>query len=262
MAECPSPINAENFQAAWKAIARKRYWSIKKELIRRISVTTAQIIYFFIFLYLGLGVFYEMTGDLSRFFMDQVPEWGVYWNKACEFFFAGTTSEFSRILRCVLALYLVPFGVVLPFAVLIVLFYHPSTPKQTGDMKQDAWQLRSLAKHAQVYADKKENMTGNICAVFMGVIVAVFVIGMALFAWTKPELRDGIMAEAYKLNWQSFLYGAAMFFLYRIINIPLKLLLVLLHYCRVPASMVEDTEKFHAQVSAGEIDMTFAKGDA
>ena len=262
MAACPSPITADNFQTAWKAIARKRRWSIKKELIRRISVTVAQIIYFFIFLFLALGVFYEMTGELSRYFMDQVPEWGIYWNKACEFFFAGTTGEFGRILRCVLALYLVPFGVILPFVVLIVLFYHPGTPKRTGDLKQDAWQLRSLAKHAQVYADKKENMTGNICAVFMGVIVAVFVIGMALFAWTYPALRDELTAEAYKLNWVSFLYGAAMFFLYRIINIPLKLMLVPLHYCRVPASMVEDTEKFHAQVSAGEIDMTFAKGDA
>lgn len=85
---------------------------------------------------------------------------------------------------------------------------------------------------------------------------------MALVAWTKPELRDGVMAEACKLNWQSFLYGAAMFFLYRTINFPLKLMLMPLHCCRVPASMVEDTEKFHAQVSGGEIDVSFVKGDA
>ena len=51
MAACPSPITADNFQVAWTAIARKRRWSIKKELIRRISVTVAQIIYFFIFLF-------------------------------------------------------------------------------------------------------------------------------------------------------------------------------------------------------------------
>lgn len=262
MAACPSPITSENFQAAWKAIARKRRWSIKKELIRRISVTVSQIIFFFIFLILGLGVFYEMCGDLARYYMDQVPQWGYYWNMACDFFFAGTAGELGRILRCALALYLVPFCAILPPVILIALFYHPSTPKKTGDPKQDAWQLRSLAKHAKIYADKKDNNTGNICAVFMGVIVAAFVIGMALFAWTYPALRDGLTAEAYKLNWASFLYGAAMFFLYRIINIPLKLMLVPLHYCRVPESIVTDTENYYARIGAQDIDCTFRKGDA
>ena len=252
MASCPSPITADNFQTAWKAIARKRRWSIKKELIRRISVTVAQIIYFFIFLYLALGVFYEMTGELSRFFMDQVPEWGIYWNKACEFFFAGTTGEFGRILRCVLALYLVPFGVILPFVVLIVLFYHPGAPKRTGDLKQDAWQLRSLAKHAQVYAQKRENQTAGVCSVFVGVLMAAFVLGLMLYAYANPDLRDEVVAQAHQANLRCFLYGAALYICYRIANIPLRLMLWPLHFCHVPATMVTDTESYYDQLSRSE----------
>ena len=45
MAAYPSPITAENFKAAWKYIARKQRWSMKKTLIRRLAVMLAQIVY-------------------------------------------------------------------------------------------------------------------------------------------------------------------------------------------------------------------------
>ena len=57
MANYPSPITQENFQEAWKCIARKRRWSIKKELIRRVCVSIAQLLYFAVFLILALGIF-------------------------------------------------------------------------------------------------------------------------------------------------------------------------------------------------------------
>lgn len=84
MAACPSPITADNFQTVWKCITRKRRWSMKKELIRRVTVSIAQILYFFIFLILSLGVFYEMCGPLVRRFMDQFPEINLWWTqKSC-----------------------------------------------------------------------------------------------------------------------------------------------------------------------------------
>ena len=247
MANYPSPITQENFQEAWKCIARKRRWSIKKELIRRVCVSIAQLLYFAVFLILALGIFYEMCGPLVRRYMDQFPEVQIWWNQISTPVLAGASSEVERILRCAGTLYLLPFCTVLPLALLIALLYHPRTPKQTGDAQQDAWQLRSLAKHAQVYAQKKENDTAKICSFFMGMIMVLFVLGMMLFAYEDDSLRNEVVAQAHLANLRCFLYGAAMFFCYRIVNLPLKWMLKLLHYCHVPVSMVTDTEAYHAQ---------------
>lgn len=262
MAAYPSPITTDNFQLAWKYIARKRRWSIKKELIRRVSVSLAQIVYFFVFLILALGIFYEMCGPFVRRYMDQIPQVGIWWKQLSEPVLAGASGESVRILRCAGVLYLLPFCAVLPPVILIILLYHPRTPKQTGDIKQDAWQLRSLAKHAQVYAQRKENNTANICAFFAGILMILFVLGAILFAYRNPSLRTEVIAQAHLANLRCFLYGAAIFFCYRIGNIPLQLLLKTLHFCYVPPCMVTDTENYYAQVTKQEPASGEQKGDA
>ena len=89
MAVCPSPITIDTFQDAWKYIARKRRWSMKKELIRRVSVSLAQMVYFFVFMILALGIFYEMCGPLVRRYMDQLPQVGIWWKQISEPVLAG-----------------------------------------------------------------------------------------------------------------------------------------------------------------------------
>ena len=249
MANYPSPITQENLPLAWKQIARKRRWSMKKELIRRVTVSVAQILYFFIFLILALGVFYEMCGPLVHRYMDQLEEVGIWWAQIRTPLLSGTTSEVIRILRCAGTLYLLPFCAAVAAAFLIALLYHPRTPKQTGDPVQDAWQLRSLAKHAQIYAQRKEKDTAKICSFFMGMMMVLFILGLMLFAYRDPSLQSEVIAQAHLANLRCFLYGAAMFFCYRIVNIPLKWLLKLLHYCHVPASLVTDTEQYYAQLN-------------
>lgn len=257
-----APITEENFSEAWKWIARKRRWSIKKELIRRVSVSIAQIVYFFLFLILTFGVFYEMGGSFVRIYINQIPQAGIWWNQLSAPILADASTEAMRILRCAGILYLLPFCTVIPPVLLIVLLYHPRTPKQTGDKKQDAWQLRSLAKHAQVYAQKKENNTATTCSFFMGILMCLFVLGLLLFAYANPSMRDQVVAEAHLANLRCFLYGAAMFFCYRIVNIPLVLMLKALHFCHVPASIVTDTETYYNQVNSQEPAATENKGDA
>ena len=252
MAGCPSPITAENFQAAWKCVARKRRWSVKKELIRRVSVTLAQLVYFFVFVILAIGIFYEMGGPFVRRYMDVLPQVGIWWRQISEPILEGASGEVMRILRCLGIVYLVPFAAALVVAVPIALLYHPLMQKQTGDHKQDARQLRVMAKHAQIYAQKKENNTESICAVFIGVLMVVFVLGLMLFAYNNPSLREQVMMKAHQANWTCFLYGLVLFVCYRLLNVPLKLLLKLLHYCRVPASMVADTEHYHSELCREE----------
>lgn len=262
MAGCPSPITAENFQAAWKRVARKRRWSVKKELIRRVSVTLAQFVYFFVFVILAIGIFYEMGGPFVRRYMDVLPQVGIWWRQISEPILEGASGEVMRILRCLGIVYLVPFAAALVVAVPIALLYHPLTQKQTGDHKQDARQLRVMAKHAQIYAQKKENNTESVCAVFIGVLMVVFVLGLMLFAYNNPSLREQVMMKAHQANWICFLYGLAIFVCYRILNIPLRILLKALHYCRVPAIMVTDTENYYVQVHREEKNTEDAKEEA
>ena len=262
MAAYSSPITAETFQDAWKYISRKRYWSIKKELIRRIGVTLAQAAYFVVFAILSMGVLYEMCGPLIRSYMDMLPQVGIWWGRIRESILQGASSESARILRCLGIVYLVPFTAALVVAVPIALLYHPLTQKQTGDHKQDARQLRVMVKHAQIYAQKKGNNTESICAVFIGVLMVVFVLGLMLFAYNNPSLREQVMMKAHQANWICFLYGLAIFVCYRILNIPLRILLKALHYCRVPAIMVTDTENYYVQVHREEKNTEDAKEEA
>ena len=61
MAAYPSPITAENFKAAWKYIARKQRWTMKKSLFRRLAVMLAQIVYGCVFVIMfALG---ELSGS-------------------------------------------------------------------------------------------------------------------------------------------------------------------------------------------------------
>ena len=100
-----APITEENFSEAWKWIARKRRWSIKKELIRRVSVSIAQIVYFFLFLILTFGVFYEMGGSFVRIYINQIPQAGIWWNQLSAPILADASTETMRILRCAGILY-------------------------------------------------------------------------------------------------------------------------------------------------------------
>ena len=73
MAAYPSPLTAENFKAAWKYIARKQRWSMKKSLIRRIAVMLAQIVYGCVFVIMfALG---ELSGS------EQGPMHAVLWRR-------------------------------------------------------------------------------------------------------------------------------------------------------------------------------------
>jgi hypothetical protein len=82
--------------------------------------------------------------------------------------------------------------------------------------------------------------------------MAAFVLGLILYAYTDPSLRDEVVAQAHMANLCCFLYGVALVVCYRIANIPLKLLLKPLHFCHVPESMVTDTQEYYARFSRAE----------
>lgn len=241
------PITTENFTQQWEIVASRRRTAMRRAVVRRAVDVPVQIIYFAAFLILSFGIFYEMGGTLIRDYLDQVPQAGALWNRIAAAVFRGAEGENQRILRSFMLLYLPPIGAALLIWLLVRLLYHPKTPKRTGDEKQDAWQLRVMAVHVKTYAAREEGRSENFFSMFVGVTMAALALGLMIFANNIPELRDQVQAEAVNANVRLLAYGIALFVCYRILFLPLKWFLRLLHRTRVPESMVQETERYDVE---------------
>lgn len=245
MFSVPASITADNFSSVWNYSARKRYWSKKKAIIRSVSVPVCQLLYFFLFLIFSYGAAYSMIPGMVHRYIEEIPALVALWKDFEAVFYANSASEIQRLLYTAGALYLLPFFVALLPALLICLFYHPRTPKQTGDPVQDARELWIMAKHAQVYAQRKESNTANVCAAFSGMLIVAAVLGYLLYCLNSPATRQQVIDEAHTANLRLFLYAVALFFSYKIVNLPLLLLLKLLHFCYVPEKLVSAAEEYY-----------------
>ena len=249
MSKCPSPITAENFSEAWRCIARKRYWAKKKCAIRGACVPVSQLLYFFTFLILAYGAASSMTPSYIKNYIGQLPQLVSLWKKFSAVLLSPAQTEVQRILCCAGFLILVPFAASLPIALTILLFYHPRTAKPTGDPAKDSRELWVMAKHAQVYAQRKEGTMANMCGLFAGLLILLAVFGLVLYMMKDPVTHTQIKNNAAGVAWIMFLYAAGAFAAYKLLNLPLFLLLKLMHYCRVPDSILSDTEAYHTQLA-------------
>lgn len=245
MAVCPSPITSETFPVAWRSIARKRYWAKKKWIIRSVCVPISQLLYFFAFLILAYGAAVSMAPASVQSFLTKLPELTRLWEKFAAVLLAPAQTEVQRILCCAVFLILIPFTASLPAALAVVLLYHPRTPKTTGTPSQDAWELWVMSKHAQAYAQRKEGLMANICGVFAGLMILLFVFGLVLHWMKNPAAHYQIRNNPFAVAWMLLLYGAGAFAAYKLLNLPLVLLLKLLHFCRVPQQLMDDTEAYY-----------------
>ena len=245
MSACPSPITVETFPQAWRCIARKRYWAKKKWVIRSICVPVSQLLYFSAFVILAYGAAYSMTPDSVKRLIEKVPELVRLWEKFAAILLAPAQTELQQILCCAVFLILVPFAVSLPLALAVLLFYHPRTPKSTGSPAQDSWELWVMSKHAQAYAQRKEGIMASICGVFAGLLILLAVFGLVLYWMKTPSLHHQIRNNPFAVAWMLFLCGAGAFAAYKLLNLPLVLLLKLLHFCRVPQQLMDDAEDYY-----------------
>lgn len=242
-----SPITSENFQTAWKIVARKHRRSMKKALIRRFPVMLAQLFFGCVFLILAFGVIYESGAPGARSFLDQIPEAMNWCSRVAATILEGAPDGTEWIIRCAILLCLIPFLIAFAATVLIVLLYHPITPKQTGDLSEDSWRLWSMAKRAKEYSKKSGNDTAIVLSVLLGLFTVLFALG---------EKQEAVSPM------QAVLYGIAVIIGYNVVNLPLRLLLTAMHFCYVPKAMLEETEHFHAQFKRPEPAVTEEKGDA
>lgn len=252
MAFCPNTLNEETFPAFWKYVRRKYRQSRKRAVIRNASVPIAQVLYFFVFLVFVYGAACSMIPGAVHRYLSEIPAMVDLWKDFEAFYFAPAATETHRLILSAAALYLVPFAVAAVPAILICLLYHPRMPKQMGESVHDAQELRTMAKHADVYAKRKEPNTVNICAAFFGMLITVAVLGYLLYSLANPTAKQQVIEEAHTANVRLFLYAAAAFFAYRILNFPLHFLLKLLHFCHIPKQLVPVTEAYYQALPAAE----------
>ena len=127
---------------------------------------------------------------------------------------------------------------------------------------QDARKLHETAQRTQVAAWKISGRAAKIFRFFAGATVVWFVLGFMLYYYPDISLRDSAIVYVNQTTFRCILYGVAMIVGYRILNIPLKLLLNGFYFHRVPASMVTDAKDYSDEVSRQEAAAAENKADA
>lgn len=245
----PPVVSEENFQNAWRYAKRKHYWAKKTALVRRITAPLAQFLFFWGFMILVYGAALNMVHPTVTAFLSAEPGIVALWDKFAAIVFASAETEAQRLMACAGVLYALPFAVILPIALAIFLFYHPLPQKQTGDKAQDAFTLRSMAKHAQVYAKQQEPKMLLTCRVFAGVFIGIAFFGYMIYCLNVPEMKQIIIDQRTKAPTRILILTFAAILSYRIVNLPLLLLLRLIAISYVPKKFVEDTEAYHISLS-------------
>ncbi len=238
MAVRSAPITPENFKTAWKYAAGKQRAAMKKSLIRRTAVALAQIAFGCVFTVLATAIIYETGGSLARNFLNQIPKVVDWCRAVCGAVLEGAPEGTAWIIRCALLLWVLPFGIAFAASVPVTLLYHPSVPKQTGAMSEDAWNLWAMAKRAREYSRKGGNDVALIFAVLLGMFTVLFVLG---------DKSGGEITPA-----QGVLYGAAVIIGYQIVNLPLRLLMLPLHFSHVPKAFIAEAERCYLETGAAE----------
>lgn len=245
----PPVVSDENFQNAWRYAAGKQYWAKKTALVRRITAPLAQFLFFWGFMILVYGAALTMVHPTVTAFLSAEPGIPALWNQFAELLFASAQTEVQRLQACAVLLYGLPLAVTLPIALAICLFYHPLPRKPTGEKAQDAFALRSMAKQAQFHARQKEPKMLLTCRVFAGCLIGMLFFGYIIYCLNVPGMKQLIVGQATRVPIHILVLTFVTILSYRIINLPLLLLLKLLGICYVPKKFVEDTENYHIRLS-------------
>ena len=246
----PPEVSAENFANAWRYAARKHYWAKKSALVRRATAPLAQFLFFWGFMILVYGAAYTMVHPTVTAYLSAESGIPALWDKFAAILFVGAETEAQRLLACAGLLYLLPFAVILPIALAIFLFYHPVPKKKTNDPVQDAFALRTMAKHAQIYSRQKEPKMLLTCRVFAGVLIGILFFGYMIYCLYVPEMKQIIIDQATKSAVRILILTFAVIISYRIVNLPLLLMLRLIAISFIPGKFVEAAEQYHLSLSA------------
>ena len=226
----PPAVSWENFPNAWRYAARKHYWAKKPALVRRFTAPLAQFLFFWGFMILVYGAALTMVHPTVTAFLSAEPGIVALWDKFSALLFASAETEAPRLLSCAGLLYLLPFAAVLPIALAIFLFYLGLPEKRTGEPAQDAFALRSMAKHAQIYSKQKEPKMLLTCRIFAGVLIGILFFCYMIYCLYVPEMKQLIVDQATKAPVRILILTFAVILSYRIVNLPLLALLRLIGF--------------------------------
>lgn len=248
MATYTSPITTENLPQAWSLAAGKYYWAKKKHAIRNATVSVSQILYYFTFSILVYGVVYTMVDPLVTKYVSRLPTLVQWWEAFYALWYASAETEAQRLIQTALFLYGVPFVPSLVIAVLIAMLYHPILPKKSEDPVINSESLRTMAKHAQVFSQRKDPHTLGMCSVFLAIPLGILFYGLILFCMEQPSLNQAIVAQGTRIPLWILGLVIASLVAYRVINLPLWLILKLMSFCHVPKNLAADAEQYYLEM--------------
>lgn len=247
------PVTRENLPQVFQYSKRKYYWAKKKSIIRSAAITVGQVLFFCSFLVLAYGIVYDLSSGLMRSFLDKVPSIAHAWQQLSAILLPADAGLARQLLNLFLFLYGIPTVAALIPAAIIILCYHPKTPRMSQDPREQSKDLQNLSQSVFHCLEKKKNSVFSFCALFFGLIIVGFFICFAFYFKNDPTLQAQLQSHFAQTCLYMILAWAGVFLAYWLLNLPLRGILSLLYHCHIPKTYYQDMDAFYRsqRVSAG-----------
>ncbi len=259
----PNPIGEETFPAAWTWANRKLRRSRKARLISRVTLPAAQPFFFAAMMVFLYSLLYDCGGDLVMAYLKKVPRILEYWQTLRMHLFPDGETGWAQAKVWAVLLWGIPFCVSLAAALPAALLYYPrKRPLDPQDSPEEqARQLCLLLREAKANTAPRSSDLVGFCFLFFAIVWAALLFGFLFFCWENPATRAAVDSMAHTANLLLFAAFVAMVLGYRLIYLPLGVLLRLLSFCHVPKSVLAESERWFAQCADQAEETSVTEGE-
>ena len=239
----PHPITQENFHSAWDYGCRKYLRARKASAIRSLSVPVCQLLFFLCFLVLTYGVIYDGFSGLPRSFLLKLPYGEDIWLQLSEILLMeALPGQLAGLLGL---LYSLPLAAALLIWLLVLIFYHPAAPVLSQDPELHPRDLWTTAQ--QIGRDRSPRHSAALAflSVLFGLMVAGGFTGFLFYYQNMPEIQQFLRQGMGQASLYFLLAWILLFFSYRLLNLPVKMVTSLLSYCPVSDRFYKDAETYY-----------------
>ena len=242
-----SPIQKDHFQQAWDYGCRKYRRAKKARLIRNITVPVSQLLFFLCFLALTYGIFYDGFDGLFAPFLQKIPYTAELWEFYSAQIFARSADLTHQLIAMGVFLYGIPLAAALLLWLLCCLLYHPARPVLSQDPDLHPGNLFSVSQQISHYNSLRHSSTLTFCSVFYALILAGGCAAFLLFYKDVPQVAKLLQEGWAQASLYFLLAWVVLFFLYHLMNLPLRLVLSILSFTGTSRSFPMDAERYYSE---------------
>ena len=253
MKKFPDIITKSNFSQAWAFVAGKNAEAKCKTAIEKTVAILGNFLFLAVVLFTCYAAAWQVDLPIPEDYLAQAEWLYRIWQLASGWIAGLGLTLPQQIILWVGAVYLIPFLVCLPFALLIRLCYRPEKPvAPEGTEHEKAEALRKLGKQTQNLSRRSTAAAATWSTIAFLVIAGLVVTALILQGFQNGE--PWVAQLQSNRNLQLILMVAAFGTLvgYAFLNFLFLKLLKLLHFCRLPKEMMYALEVYCEQCRPDE----------